>query len=101
MQLVERTRIVDDSAYVGTTGRRLSSDRLTFQPDWTASFSSDYRIETGADSRLTIRPDAPPGGDFASLNGWDAEYETYEDFDLPTYVGLPSFMKLRIAVGAV
>ncbi|MBL8652208.1 MAG: TonB-dependent receptor [Sphingopyxis sp.] len=47
-------RITDDSAYVGTTGRRLSSDRLTFQPDWTASFSSDYRIETGGDSDLTL-----------------------------------------------
>jgi len=41
------------------------------------------------------RPDdAPPGGDFASLNGWDAEYETFTDFDLPTYVGPVSFMKL-------
>ncbi len=38
--------------------------------------------------------DAPPGGDFASLNGWDAEYETFEDFDLPTYVGPVSFMRL-------
>lgn len=47
-------RIVDDSAYVTTTGRQLSSDRLTFQPDWTASFSSDYRIETGGDSDLTL-----------------------------------------------
>ncbi|MGH6649499.1 MAG: TonB-dependent receptor [Sphingopyxis sp.] len=47
-------RIVDDSAYFNTTGRRLSSDRLTFQPDWTASFSSDYRIETGGDSDLTL-----------------------------------------------
>ncbi len=47
-------RITDDSAYFNTTGRRLSSDRLTFQPDWTASFSSDYLIETGGDSDLTL-----------------------------------------------
>lgn len=47
-------RITDDSAYFDTTGRRLSSDRLTFQPDWTASLSSDYRIETGGDSDLTL-----------------------------------------------
>ena len=47
-------RITDDSAYFNTTGRRLSSDRLTFQPDWTASFSSDYRIKTGGDSDLTL-----------------------------------------------
>jgi agmatinase len=32
--------------------------------------------------------------DFASLNGWDREYEAYDDFDLPTYVGPASFMKL-------
>ncbi len=47
-------RITDASAYTATTGRVLSSDRLTFQPDWTASFSSDYRIETGGDSDLTL-----------------------------------------------
>ncbi|WP_422060709.1 TonB-dependent receptor [Sphingopyxis sp.] len=47
-------RITDDSAYTATTGRLLSSDRLTFQPDWTASFSSDYRIETGGDSDITL-----------------------------------------------
>ncbi len=32
--------------------------------------------------------------DFAAANGWDAPYETYDDFDLPTYVGPVSFMKL-------
>jgi agmatinase len=32
--------------------------------------------------------------DFANLNGWDREYETFTDFDLPTYVGQVSFMKL-------
>jgi iron complex outermembrane receptor protein len=47
-------RITDDSAYTATTGRRLSSDRLTFQPDWTASFASDYRIDTGGDSDVTL-----------------------------------------------
>ncbi|WP_144037655.1 TonB-dependent receptor [Sphingopyxis sp. KK2] len=47
-------RITDDSAYRTVTGRTLSSDRLTFQPDWTASFSSDYRIETGGDSDVTL-----------------------------------------------
>jgi len=47
-------RITDGSAYFDTTKRQLSSDRLTFQPDWTASFASDYRIETGGDSDLTL-----------------------------------------------
>lgn len=32
--------------------------------------------------------------DFASHNGWDADYETYSDFDLPTYVGPTTFMNL-------
>jgi agmatinase len=36
-----------------------------------------------------------PGDDrFAARNGWDQPYETFADFDLPTYVGLPSFMRL-------
>ncbi len=32
--------------------------------------------------------------DFAAANGWDRGYETYSDFDLPTYVGPSTFMKL-------
>jgi formimidoylglutamase len=42
------------------------------------------------------RPDAVSGspGTFAQANGWDRPYETYEDFELPTYVGPLSFMKL-------
>jgi agmatinase len=31
---------------------------------------------------------------FASRNGWDAEYEVFDDFDLPTYVGPTTFMNL-------
>ena len=38
--------------------------------------------------------DALPDRDFAKANGWDREYETYSDFELPTYVGPVSFMKL-------
>ena len=36
----------------------------------------------------------PHDSAFAAANGWDREYETYSDFDLPTYVGAVSFMKL-------
>jgi agmatinase len=32
--------------------------------------------------------------DFAARNGWDREFESFSDFDLPTYVGMPSFMRL-------
>ena len=31
---------------------------------------------------------------FAARNGWDREYEVFEDFDLPTYVGPTTFMNL-------
>ena len=31
---------------------------------------------------------------FASRNGWDGDYEVYDDFDLPTYVGPTTFMNL-------
>ena len=40
------------------------------------------------------RHDAPPGGEFAAQNGWDGDYETFSDYDLPTYVGPVSFSKL-------
>jgi len=33
-------------------------------------------------------------GGFARLNGWDQAFEAFSDFDLPTYVGPVSFMKL-------
>jgi formimidoylglutamase len=34
------------------------------------------------------------GSGFAGLNGWDRDYETFSDFDLPTYVGPSTFQKL-------
>jgi agmatinase len=40
------------------------------------------------------RPDPGLDRDFAVLNGWDREYELFSEFDLPTYVGPTSFMKL-------
>jgi agmatinase len=40
------------------------------------------------------RPDPDLERGFASRNGWDQAFETYDDFDLPTYVGPLSFMKL-------
>ncbi|HEV7810921.1 MAG TPA: agmatinase [Candidatus Limnocylindrales bacterium] len=39
------------------------------------------------------RDPAPPV-DFAQLNGWDRDWETFSDFDLPTYVGPTTFMNL-------
>ncbi|MFM5953183.1 MAG: TonB-dependent receptor [Novosphingobium sp.] len=40
-------RITDASAYTATTGRVLSSDRLTFQPDVMGSIATDYTIDLG------------------------------------------------------
>jgi len=31
---------------------------------------------------------------FAAANGWDQDFETYSDYDLPTYVGPTTFMNL-------
>ena len=45
-----------------------------------------------------IRGRALPGSDERSRlrrgNGWDQPFETFDDFDLPTYVGPATFMKL-------
>jgi agmatinase len=38
--------------------------------------------------------DPSVGPDFAAANGWDREYESYSDFELPTYVGPTTFMNL-------
>ena len=49
------------------------------------------------DHPMAERPhpsDDPPARDFAAANGWDRDYEVFADFDLPTYVGPTTFMKL-------
>ncbi len=44
---------------------------------------------------MAERPDAPDlDRDFAAHNGWDRAFETFDDIDLPTYVGPATFMKL-------
>jgi agmatinase len=40
------------------------------------------------------RPHHEGDVDFAARNGWDREFEQFDDFDLPTYVGIPTFMRL-------
>ncbi len=46
-------RITDGSSYTRTTGRTLSSDRLTFQPDTMFNISTDYVVPLG-DNSLTF-----------------------------------------------
>ncbi len=36
----------------------------------------------------------PQDVEFAARNGWDQPYEAFDDYDLPTYVGIPTFHKL-------
>jgi len=43
-------RLTDTTAYTATTGRLLSSDHLTFQPDYNFSINSDYVVPIGDDS---------------------------------------------------
>jgi iron complex outermembrane receptor protein len=45
----QHSRLTDSSAYTRVTGRVLSSDRLTFQPDVMFSLSSDYAVPIGDD----------------------------------------------------
>jgi agmatinase len=47
--------------------------------------------------RQRRRSDADPTGalpSFASRHGWDADFEVFSDFDLPTYVGPTTFANL-------
>jgi formimidoylglutamase len=48
----------------------------------------------GAAARSTDPADPSAATGFAAANGWDGEYETYSDFELPTYVGPTTFMNL-------
>ncbi|HAG37240.1 MAG TPA: TonB-dependent receptor [Erythrobacter sp.] len=41
-------RLTDTTAYTETTGRTLASDRLTFQPDWSANLATDYTFDLGS-----------------------------------------------------
>ncbi|MDP1027564.1 TonB-dependent receptor [Sphingomonas sp. KR1UV-12] len=47
-------RITDASPYTAVTGRTLSSDRLTFQPDFTGNVYTDYTIPLGGTDTLTL-----------------------------------------------
>jgi agmatinase len=40
------------------------------------------------------RPASRPGPDYAARHGWDQPFDVHSDFDLPTYVGPTTFMKL-------
>ncbi|MES3082813.1 TonB-dependent receptor [Sphingomonas faeni] len=47
-------RLTDSSPYTAVTGRLLSSDRLTFQPDFSGNIYSDYTIPLGGTESVTL-----------------------------------------------
>ena len=47
-------RLTDSSPYTAVTGRVLSSDRLTFQPDFSGNIYSDYTIPLGGTDSVTL-----------------------------------------------
>ncbi|BCA62641.1 hypothetical protein HMP09_1875 [Sphingomonas sp. HMP9] len=47
-------RLTDSSPYTAVTGRLLSSDRLTFQPDFSGNIYSDYTIPLGGTDSVTL-----------------------------------------------
>lgn len=47
---LQHARLTDTSIYTAVTGRTLSSNRLTFQPDWNFSVATDYTVPIGSDA---------------------------------------------------
>ena len=72
-----RARITDAGPYTAVTGRTLSSDRLTFQPDWMATVSSDYGVPLGNDADLTFN---------ASLHGKGSRLAATLNQTVPTFL---------------
>lgn len=69
-------RLIDSSEYTDVTNRTLSSDRLTFQPDWLYTISSDYVVPLG-DNKLTFN---------ASLNGKSKRLAATLNQTTPTFL---------------
>ncbi|SFS09911.1 TonB-dependent receptor [Sphingomonas jatrophae] len=59
---VMHARLTDTSPYTAITGRLLSSDRLTFQPDVFGNINSDYTIPLGDKRSLTFNVGATGKG---------------------------------------
>ena len=55
---LQHARLTDTAVYTRTTNRKLASNRLTFQPDWNFSLSSDYVVPLGAEDDLTFNATA-------------------------------------------
>jgi agmatinase len=56
--------------------------------------SRGVRPRSSSEDPVAERPNPDTTRDFAARNGWDRAFDTFDDFDLPTYVGPSTFMKL-------
>ncbi len=78
-----------------TDGRDPSAQRVSDAHGRAAQRGSDAHDPAGPyDPLAPVRQADPLEGDFAHRNGWDRAFETFTDFDLPTYVGPSTFQKL-------
>src|SRR5919198_958456 len=89
--------IVGRSASIPRGAPRWTDDTNRRRPAEMAD--RDRAVPRGAVSgevAVTDRPSTPSSGerDFAAANGWSDPYESFDDFDLPMYVGPVSFQKL-------
>src|SRR6476660_304652 len=82
-----------DSALARPAGRRLRTGGAAPQRD--GLDPRGMTLRPSPEDPVADRPTDPAlDRDFARDNGWDADFETYTDFELPTYVGPTTFMNL-------
>jgi agmatinase len=56
-----------------------------------------HSSRTSSEDPVSERPtESSAEQDYAARNGWDRAYEVFDAFELPTYVGLPTFMNLPL-----
>jgi formimidoylglutamase len=57
---------------------------------WRRAVPENRAMPNGTPDHVHDEKDSP----FAKLNGWDGEFEVFDDFEMPTYVGPSTFQKL-------
>ena len=82
--------------YLGTRPARPAGRRLrTGGAPTRRTCRRDVTPRPSPEDPVAERPTTPtPSATSRPHNGWDREFEAYDDFDLPTYVGPSTFMKL-------
>ncbi len=88
-----RQRRVLPSAAARPAGRRVSNRRRP-QRDGPDPRRHDAATVSGGSPWLSARPIPTPTATSRATTAGTRDYETYDDFDLPTYVGPTTFMNL-------